>query len=395
MSGEKLLAQLQKHLVFCGQPHLLEGLDTLTSEQVENFSKQVAPLSLELLHTQREALFAKPEHDVLEPWVEASEERDGSYGKDLLAKGKVACVILAGGQGSRLGWHGPKALFPIIPEKNLTLLQILVEKVCKTSDQYGYSLPVAVMASPLNIEALEEHARSHNWYGLAPGQLAFFTQGMLPLLTVDGNWFLERPGSIAMGPDGNGGVFVHLQKSGILKRWKELGIEAVTVLPIDNPLALPFDEHLIGCHYKHDADAAVKCIERIDPEEKIGVFAKHKDRLHVIEYSEMSSEGKKATDPSGQLLWPYANINLFSFSLSFIERILHVSLPWHIAHKKAVSWQCGEIPVAKCETFLFDVLPLAQHPKLLLYPRESFYAPLKNKEGEKSPMTVRAVLEAR
>ena len=104
----------------------------------------------------------------------------------------------------------------------------------------------------------------------------------------------------------------------------------------------------------------------------------------------MAEQEKCALDADGRLVWPYANIGQFAFSMDFLERMAEVSLPWHIAKKKANAWEKGEVSIAKCETFLFDVLPYAKNPKLLLYPRETSYAPLKNLIGDKSPEMVRA-----
>ncbi|MBS3902762.1 MAG: UTP--glucose-1-phosphate uridylyltransferase [Anaplasmataceae bacterium] len=394
MPRNDLLEILLNHFRDCQHPHLFEGAEGLSLDLLERFSQEARGLSSELFLQQQQALQATAAYAEFEPWIDIEAPSESLQGRSLLEGGKVACVILAGGQGSRLGWHGPKALYPIFPENNVTLLQILMEKVRKANMQYKCSLPVAVMTSPLHRASIEEHAHYYHFYGLAPEQLSFFSQSMQPLLDEQGRWFLEEPGRIAMGPDGNGRVFLHLLESGILERWKALGIQSVTVIPIDNPLALPFDECLIGSQNRGTSDVAAKCIQRHSPEEKVGVFAKSKGQLHVIEYSEISPEQKQSMNQQGLLQWPYANINLFSFSLSFIERIARVMLPWHIARKQARAWQFGDIPVAKCETFLFDVLPFARNPKLLLYPRESIYAPLKNKEGEKSPATVRAMLKS-
>jgi len=351
-------------------------------------AENILKFSHELLEEQRKALFSKKPKEFFEPWLEVSHPFDTEMGSDLLKNGNVACVILAGGQGTRLEWTGPKALYPIVPEKNITLLQILLEKVRKASLAFGQAFEVAIMTSRLSHERFEQHAMEHNFYGLEKEQLVFFPQNVLPLLDEKGNWFYEKPGQLALGPDGNGSVFHNLAQTGILKRWKEKGIQAVIVLQVDNPLTEPFDPFILHELTKNKCDVVAKTIERNDPEEKIGVFAKANGKLCVVEYSEVDERSKTARALDGKLAWPYANIGVFAFSMGFVEKMADVHLPWHIAWKKAHSCDVGEIKCAKCETFIFDVLPLAKDPLLLLYSREKCYAPLKNKEGDKSPKTV-------
>ncbi len=389
MPRQKLLDSLHKQAGVLGQQHLLQALDSLSFQELEAFHAQFQTLSSELLAKQREAFFIGKQEKQLSPWSKVEQSSTTESGESLLVEGQVGCVILAGGQGTRLGWSGPKALYPILPEKNM--LQILLEKVKKSSALYEQDFPVALMASPLNQQAIHQHLIEQRFYGLQEKQLSIFSQKMLPLLDEEGNWFLENPGSIAMGPDGNGGVFQLLATSGILAKWKSFGIKALAILPIDNPLGIPFDAQALDV-LQHGADVVAKCVQRTSPEEKVGVFAEVEGKLSIVEYSELADACKSATTESGEFIWPHANINQFVFSMELMETLSHHELPMHIARKKAQAWQRGEISVGKCETFFFDGLPYAKNPKLLLYPRTSTYAPLKNKEGDKSPETVRAHL---
>jgi UDP-N-acetylglucosamine/UDP-N-acetylgalactosamine diphosphorylase len=279
----------------------------MSAENILNFSK-------ELLEEQRKALFETKPKEHFEPWLDVSSPTENEMGFTLLKKGKAACVILAGGQGTRLEWSGPKALYPIVPQKNLTLLQILLEKVRRVSFEFGFPLEVAVMTSRISHDRFEHHAELHNFYGLERSQLTFFPQNVLPLLDEKGNWFYEKPGQLALGPDGNGGVFHNLVQTGILKRWKQQGIEAIIVLQVDNPLAEPFDSYILHELISKKCDVVAKAIERIDPEEKIGVFAKNHGKLCVVEYSEIDAENKLARTSDGKFAWPYANIGGFAFS---------------------------------------------------------------------------------
>ncbi len=391
MPSQKLLSSLGAILQQFDHLHLLKDADCLGIEEIRQLYHQVNEHSSDVLFRQRLALAAKNQEKLnLDPWLDILVPKASDEGEAILAEGKVATVILAGGQGTRLGWPGPKALYPIFPEQNITLLQILLEKVAKKA---ANKLPVAVMTSPLNHLAIEDYVKEKNGCGLGQGQLALFMQKMLPLLDEQGNWFLERPGQICMGPDGNGGVFQLLFTSGILEEWKKAGIEYVIIIPIENPLADPVDAKLVDVLVRSNADVVAKSVERLQPDEKVGIFARRQGKLHVVEYSEILEKDKNALDSEGRLAWPYANIGQFAFTIEFIEKAAVAPLPWHIAKKTAGAWGRGEISVAKCETFLFDVLPLAENPKVLLYPRETSYAPLKNQAGDKDPKMVRAHLE--
>lgn len=316
-----------------------------------------------LLDEQRALLHRKPPQ---EPWEAATECDEPSpvfsqEGQKQIKAGKVACLVLAGGMGSRLGSSQPKALFPVF--QNKTLLQLLCEKILAASRLRGIPLQMALMTSPLNHRAILEHLRNHHYFGLSPEQLHLFQQGTAPFLNDEENWFLDSSGQIAAGPDGNGHALHHLVKSGIAKIWKEQGIETISLLPIENPLADPFDPALIGCHTLKSYDATLKAIRRSDPSEKIGLIVWKHQRLTVQEYSEV-------TFPNPA---PLGYIGLLSLSLAFIEKVARLSLPWHLARKESE----GQM-IWKFERFLFDLLPYTDRSGILVYPRSDIYAPLKS-----------------
>ncbi len=317
----------------------------------------------------------------------SNEQSFRGRGLELLQQGKAACVILAAGQGSRLGWEGPKALYPISTLQKRTLLEIFLQKAAAASFASKIPLPVAVMVSPEHRkvigEALERLAK-----GDSSMQAELFEQPVLPLLNEQGERFLDGAGRIAVGPTGNGAVFESLSQAGILTKWRQLEIEYVVVVQIDNPLSDPFDVQLLGFHAHHGGDATIKSMLREDPEEKVGVVVEEGEGLQIVEYIELSSEQKLSCLADGSLQWPLANAGILSFRFSFLEKITGIAreiLPWHLA-KKNGCW--------KFETFLFDALKKASGVRALVYPRSEIYAPLKNKEGDKSPQTVRDALVA-
>lgn len=346
-----------------GQLHLAEGLETLSSAEQTDFFQQLKSLSPSLLQQQRALLHVKIPQVPSEP-VEKFDKPEPSFfleGQQKIGSGKTACLILAGGQGSRLGFSEPKALFPVIREK--TLLQLLCEKIVTASHTYNTPLQMALMASPLNDASLNNYLQKNHYFGLSPSQVHLFVQETAPFLDGTESWFLQAPGKIAAGPDGNGHSLKKLAQSGTLQKWKDQGIEMVNILLIDNPLADPFDADLFGYHALKSHVATLKAVLRADPSEKIGLVVRKNGRLAVQEYSEASFPNSA----------PLGYIGLLCLSLSWIEQIAPLELPWHSAYKKH-----AEQMIWKYEHFLFDALNFTDRSGVLVFPREDVYAPLKN-----------------
>ncbi len=380
-----------EHLTALGQKQLFVGVETLSPSQQEIFYAQLKKYDSLLLKRQKEALFRSSSFPQLEPlrvFDQAGDKENAQYGKELLSQGKVGCLILAGGQGSRLGASQPKGLLPLTPVRHKSLLQLFLEKAKAASIQAGCVLPVAIMTSPLNhIETLS-FLEKHRWFGVKEPNCRLFLQAALPYLDESGNWLLEAPGVLAEGADGNGNSLINFFNSGIWTQWKERGIEHVNLILIDNPLADPFDAELIGYHAKAKADVTIKGILRRDQDENVGVVGIGRGQLRVVEYSELPANERAAVDADGFLQWRVANISLFCFSMHFIEGLArnpHVFMPWHMAKKSTkalASGVLGErqemVKAWKCETFIFDVLNFTTKAKVIVYPREETFAPLKD-----------------
>lgn len=340
-------------------------------------------LNEEFLQKQRAILAQSKSFPIPEPFTafEKPTSHDFLKGEKLLKQGKVACLILAGGQGTRLNNLLPKALVEITPVRKKTLLQLFCEKTLAASCTYETDLQLALMTSSLNHDKIAEYLDQYKYFGLKPSQVHLFMQDNAPFLNDQGDWIVDS-GSVApvaQGPDGNGHSLRKLMESGIGKQWIDQGIESLIVLPIDNPLADPFDAALCGHHTLKGHEATLKAIKRADPHEKVGVIVSLKGQMAVQEYSELPESFEA----------PLAHIGLFCFSLSFVEKIAKIELPWHLARKKYHHQK-----IWKFERFLFDVLAHAQKAGVLVYPREDVYAPLKNLEGSHSLEKVQQALAA-
>jgi UDP-N-acetylglucosamine/UDP-N-acetylgalactosamine diphosphorylase len=370
---------LSKHFDSLDQKHLLYGLERLRKDQVEAFWQQAKRLDQALLLEQRKLLdkrsISSAEHmPLVTPGLLGSKNYK-KIGCELVSQGKVGCIVLAGGHGSRLNWNGPKGTFPIcIQTQKKSLFQRLCERIQK-KQTLGQCLQIAIMTSLSNHRETESFFKKNHFFGLKSSQLHFFSQANLPLLDEEGNWCLEAPGKIAEGPNGNGDVLDSFFTSKIADVWQNLQIEYIHVIPIDNPLADPLDPELTGYTAESGLNVALKVVKKEFCSENMGVIVQKKEGISVIEYSEISKEDYKR--------FLFCNVNVFCFCLSALRNLhCHVKLPLHLARKKATIFLPNQTKQVSCliwkyEKFLFDLLEHLPKSASLFYPRHLTYAPLK------------------
>lgn len=399
---------LQK-LASIKQQHLLNYWNHLARDQKDKLLVQIEHLDPAVLQMQQQLLQPSSQTSPLSLQPFSSIASSGNLydvqeGKKLIAQGAMGCLIVAGGQGTRLNFEGPKGMFPISPVAHKSLFQIFAEKVSAASRQAQIRLPLAIMTSPANHDETIAFFNNHANFGLEPDQIAFFPQSTLPLLNPSGNLFLEAQDTIAMGSDGNGSALRLFYQSGIWESWHQRGIRYLNFVVVDNPLADPFDAEMLGFQHRTQSEITVKCVKRRDAKEQVGVLAKQNDQTIVVEYTEMPEWVRSDVLPDGTLLFPCANISLFSFGMNFIKKLAGGldRLPLHAAFKTAkclaqgdASQHAEQTRAWKFEKFIFDVLPLAEKVSAVMYPREDCFAPLKNFSGENSISTVRSALQKR
>lgn len=354
------------HPLFLKQPHLAQGFETLSLQEQQAFLSQFPP---DLLDAQRKGWGKKQRH--LTPlWEEAHEVAPS---QDLLPLG---ALILAGGQGSRLHASLPKALVPL-NAKGTTLLEIFCQKAIKASSLAKAPLKLAIMTSPSNHQEIDSYLKQHHYFGLQ--SIDLFPQTLAPFLDDHGNWILEKPGHLAQGPDGNGGCLAEFVKAGLWNQWSQKGVRYLNVIPIDNPLADPFDSRLLQFHQDQSAEVTLKAIVRQPPNEAVGVIGIEDGKIAVHEYTEL---------PENNVSFRLAHIGIYCFSFDFVGRSLTFDLPWHLVRKPYQG-----LFVWKAEKFIFDVLPYSHATAVMVCSRSENYSPLKNRSGEKSLETVRTALE--
>ncbi|MHC5209972.1 MAG: UTP--glucose-1-phosphate uridylyltransferase [Planctomycetota bacterium] len=399
-----------------GQAHVLRFLDRLGSGARDAFMSQLEALDLErVMRLARQAFSggSQASSEALEPpelidWGEsdAHRERDArarDAGQEALREGRVAAFLVAGGQGTRLGYDGPKGRFPVGPLTDRSLFAYHAHRVLATSRRYGAAAPLLVMTSEVNHESTVAAFEEAGWFGLEPEQVRFLTQGMLPALDRQGRLLLADEGSLSMSPDGHGGSLVALARSGVLDDLSAQGIEEIFYFQVDNPLAPVLDPVFIGHHLLARAEMSTKVVAKTDPAEKVGVVARRGERTNVIEYSDLDPELAAARDEGGRLRFRAANIAIHVLHVPFVRRLTSggLELPVHRAEKRVPCLddqgrrlQPDEPNAIKLEQFVFDALPLAVRTVTQEVTREDEFAPVKNAAGADSPETARAALSS-
>ncbi len=345
----------------------LEEIDQkqlLEARNHEGFEDQVALLNAELLEKQRKTIQKKLEICTLDPIPsERSIRLDCSSMQPHQGGG---CIVLAGGQGSRLGFSGPKGCFTLKVPEEKSLFQIICEKILVASAQCCTLFPVAFMTSPYNHVATVTFFEENAYFGLEPDQVDFYTQDHLPLMNESGDWFLSDDGGIAFGPDGNGKAIHRFYTSGIWDKWRQKGVQYINVIPIDNPLAMPCDGVMGEALEKQEYNLVVKVIKRIDPMEKVGVLGLKQGRLAVMEYSELMDDVKEDL-----VKYPSAYSGMFTCSMVWAHHVAcDVSeMPFHVTKKK------GSL---KFEHFLCDVFHMAKRFYIIEKERNLCFCPIKD-----------------
>lgn len=322
-------------------------------------------------------------------------------GEAALRAGRVAAFTVAGGQGTRLGYDGPKGTFPVTPIMRKPLFQVFAEKIRAAGNRYGRPLHWFIMTSHQNHAATEAFFETNKFFGLDRARVHFFRQGRMPAVDFSGKILLETTGSIAMSPDGHGGSLRALHRSGALDLMQREGIDALSYFQVDNPLVRCIDPTFIGWHLLRRSEMSSKMVPKAYPEEKVGHFCQQRGRNVVIEYSDLPLAMQREVDPAtGQLRYLAGSIAIHILDREFIRRLAigggDCALPFHRADKKIPTIDAKGVEVkpsaangVKFEMFVFDALPFAQNPVVIETLRADDFSPVKNAEGIDSPQTCR------
>ncbi len=321
-------------------------------------------------------------------------------GEIALRAGSVAAFTVAGGQGTRLGYDGPKGTFPVTPLKQKTLFQVFAEKILAAGRRYGRPLHWFIMTSHANHAATEAFFAGQDFFGLDRARVHFFRQGRMPAVDFSGKIILEAKCSLALSPDGHGGSLRALERSGALDLMAREGIDTLSYFQVDNPLVRCIDPAFIGWHVLRRSELSSKMVTKAYAEEKVGVFCVQHGKVVVLEYSDLPMTLQRETDAGGQLRYLAGNIAIHVLDREFVRRMARggegVALPFHRADKKIPTVDAAGALVkpekangVKFEMFVFDALPFAKHPLVVETLRRDDFSPVKNADGVDSPQTCR------
>lgn len=410
---KRLAARLAEN----GQDHLLKFFDELDNDAQQTLTAELSALDLGLLQELiQSCVLKKPVLEIPSdikpapffPLIPRSEAEKSYYlqadaaGEAALRAGKVAALTVAGGQGSRLGFDGPKGTYPIAPVSGKTLFQYFAESLQSAARKYSSPIHWYIMTSTLNDRATRDFFAEHNNFGLPADSVHFFTQGFMPAVGYDGKLLMSSKSSLALSPDGHGGTLLALRKSGMLDDMQNRGVEYLSYFQVDNPLVPVVDKRFIGLHILEASEMSAITLAKTNAYEKVGNFCIVNGKLHVIEYSDLPEELATATDANGQLKFIAGSPAIHVISRAFVEKLTasgRLKLDWHRADKKikcidgnGQAVDPAEPNGVKLESFIFDALKLADKTMIFEADRKEEFAPTKNATGVDSVESCRAMM---
>lgn len=376
----------------------LAGIDLKEVSQIYNSTKESATKSLGIL----EAAEVKKIPSTPDEKIEFKEAFE--IGEKLIRAGRVACFVVAGGQGSRLGFEGPKGAFDVELPSGKSLFELQADQIFAASKHYNVEIPWYIMTSQSNHLETIEFFEKHQYFSLNKSNIRFFSQDMLPAVDSNGKLILSEKGSLFMSPNGHGGSLLALERSGALDEMKRKGIEFISYYQVDNILIKILDPVFIGFHAKQNAEMSFKMVKKRNAEEKVGVVGIRNGAIEVIEYSDLPKEEMFAKSNNNELKFWSGSIAIHLISVDFNKRIVSkgFSLPYHKAEKSIpfIDTNGNEVRPKdkngiKFETFVFDAVQFTQKVFLLEVERTEEFGPVKNKDGEDSPETARQMYTER
>ena len=408
--------EIRAHFESHGQGQVFRFWDDLDTQARERLTAQAERIDLPALlrgfaatrdHQHRPAELAPVAVEALpscggnpQRWAQAQ-----TRGEALLAEGRVAVMVVAGGQATRLGYAGPKGAFPLGPVTGRTLFEQQAQKIRRLRARWGVAIPWYVMTSAATDAATRAHFEQASHFWLPPEDVFFFSQAMVPSFDFEGRLMLAAPDRIFESPNGHGGSLTALLDSGALDDMARRGVDTIYYYQVDNPLVQIASPSFLGFHAEGGAEMACKVLRKRDPEEKVGVVARVDGRIGVVEYTEIGDEQRSARDPEGELVYWAGNMAVHVLDTAFVRRVAaqaETLLPYHASAKKipnvdaAGRTQRPDAPNGyKLERFVFDALAATDRVCIVEASRQEEYSPVKNARGSDSSETARRDLDAR
>ena len=400
----KLKNVISEKLSLLNQAHILKHIKELDESEQENFINQIENLDFSVLDEN----VADEKRGVIEPLfamtieeAEKNKARHREIGEAAIKAGKVGAVLLAGGQGSRLGFDKPKGMFNIGETKELYIFECLINNLLDVVKQTGSWIPLFIMTSAQNDKDTRDFLEKHNYFGYSSDNVMFFVQEQLPTVDLNGKLMLADKGTVSTAPNGNGGWYASMIKSGMFKILKDNKIEWLNVFAVDNVLQRIADPCFIGAVIDSGKESGSKVVAKADADERVGVMCLEDGKPSIVEYYEMTPEMRYSKEADGRLSYNYGVILNYIFRIDNLNKLLNENLPLHKAFKKVEYYDetvdtvvTPEEPNAyKYETLVLDMVKLQDSCLAYEVERSREFAPVKNKTGVDSVDTARELLK--
>lgn len=389
-----------------GQSHVLRFYDSLSAPEQEHLLSQIESIDWRVI----ESLSHKDEpvnKGHIEPLaaievseIEEKEEHFRQLGLDAIRSQKIGLVLLAGGQGTRLGLDKPKGMLNVGITKELYLFEMLIRNLQKNTDAAGVPVPFYIMTSDKNNADTVSFFEEHDYFGYPKDYISFFIQEMVPCTDFNGKLLMESPSSICMSPNGNGGWYTSMYNCGILEDVRKRGLEWINVFSVDNVLQQIADPLFIGATLDSGCVSGAKVVRKAAPNEGVGVLCLEDGRPSIVEYYEMTDEMANSREENGELTYNFGVILNYLFRVDVLETMLQADMPLHIATKKIPhidengDFIKPETPNGyKFETLALDMVHMSRDCIPYEIVREKEFAPIKNATGVDSLERARELMK--
>ncbi len=387
-----------------GQTHILRGFDALTIDAQRKFIKEIENIDWDTVDLWKhpEDLSGKGKVEPIAGLslkeIEHQREEYLAVGAEAIRAQKVACVLLAGGQGTRLGSDAPKGAYDIGVTRPLYIFEMQIRNLLSVCKACGAAVPLFIMTSDKNDAATRAFLKEHAYFGYPEEYIRFFEQEMAPSVDLTGKLLLEAEGALALSPNGNGGWYSSLKRAAADRDFP--AIEWYNVYGVDNVLQRSADPVFVGATIKSGMMSGAKVVRKTDPHERVGVLCLEDSKPSVIEYYELTEEMAQQKGADGNLAYSFGVILNYLLSAKKLEEIAKARIPVHVVKKKIPYLDEAGVLVKpekengyKFETLILDMIRLMGSCLPFEVAREKEFAPIKNKEGTDSVETARALLQ--
>lgn len=389
-----------------GQEHILAYYEELGDKEKAELLSQIELIDFSVLENLNEENRHSSKRGKFEPLgavtIEDIDRNSDKYypaGAEAIKNGKVAAVLLAGGQGTRLGFDKPKGMFDIGVTKELYIFECLINNLLKVVENTGAFVPLYIMTSEKNHDDTVNFFEEKKYFGYDKKYVKFFIQDMAPSVDFNGKIYMESKSDISISPNGNGGWFSSIVRAGLLKDIKRKGIEWINVFAVDNVLQQIADPCFIGAVINSGSQSGSKVVSKASPDERVGVLCTEDGKPAIVEYYEMTQEMRELRAEEGQLAYKYGVILNYLFNVDRLEEIISEKMPVHVVKKKIPYMnENGELITPeepngyKFETLVLDMVHMQESCLPYEVERDREFAPVKNADGVDSVDTARELL---